>query len=92
MIDLLLQNGAIITMDARRQVLRNASVAVDGGKIVFVGPAQEAGRKYTAKKVIDCENHVMLPGLIDAHGHGGHSFLRFVVKDTMHWMPAMTHT
>jgi len=92
MIDLILQNGAIITMDEKRRVLKNASVAVDGGKIVFVGPAEEARQKYPAKKFIDCENHVMLPGFIDAHGHGGHSFLRFVVKDTMHWMPAMTHT
>jgi cytosine/adenosine deaminase-related metal-dependent hydrolase len=33
-----------------------------------------------------------MPGFIDAHGHGGHSAFRFVVKDTMYWMPAMTHT
>ncbi|MCL1930650.1 MAG: amidohydrolase family protein [Treponema sp.] len=92
MIDLILQNGTIITMDKKRQVLRNAGVAVDGGKIVCVGPAEEVSRTYTAKKIIDCENHVVLPGFIDVHGHGGHSFLRFVVKDTAHWMPAMTHT
>jgi len=92
MIDLILRNGTILTMDKNRRVLKNAGVAVDGGKILFVGSSEEIKNKYEAKKVIDCENHVIMPGFVDAHGHGGHSFLRFVVRDTMYWMPAMTHT
>ena len=92
MIDLILQNGTVITMDKKRRMLENASVAVDNGKILFIGSAEETKSKYASKKVIDCGNHVIMPGFVDAHGHGGHSFLRFVVKDTMYWMPAMTHT
>ena len=92
MIDLILLNGTALTMDKNRRIIKNAGIAADGGKILFVGSAEEVKNKYEAKKIIDCGNHVIMPGFVDAHGHGGHSFFRFVVKDTMYWMPAMTHT
>ena len=48
-------------------------VAVKGGKITFVG--DEATAKaggyldVTADKKVDLQGHVMLPGLVDGHGH-----------------------
>src|SRR3989337_1030690 len=35
--ELLVKNGLVITMDGARRVLRNASVAVDEGRIVEIG-------------------------------------------------------
>lgn len=91
MVDLILTNGIIVTMDPQRRVIENGAVVVTGNSITFVGDTQEALSKYHAKKIIDCSDHIIMPGLIDAHGHAGHSYTRFVVKDTQHWMPAMTY-
>ena len=92
MIDFLLSGGTVVTMDKTRRVIRNGAVAVDNGVILHAGEAGEVQAKYPAKETVDCSGQVIMPGFIDAHGHGGHSMFRFVVKDTRYWMPAMTHT
>ena len=89
--DLILKGGIVITMDSSRRVIPDGAVVVTGNSISFVGETAEALAKYEAPKVMDCSGHVIMPGLVDAHGHGGHSFTRFVVKETNNWMPAMTH-
>jgi 5-methylthioadenosine/S-adenosylhomocysteine deaminase len=77
-IDCLIDNGTVITMDPQRRVLENTSVAVHGGKIVEVGPAEEIGKKYNAKKTINARRRVVMPGLIDLHGHAGNALVKQV--------------
>ena len=91
MYDTLLINAVVITMDDKRRVLENGAVGIENGKIAFVGSTEE-GVKYGAKEVVDCKNHVVMPGFVDAHGHGGHSAFKSIVEDTSYWMPVMTHT
>ena len=92
MADYILSGGFVVTMDKGRRLIKNGAVAVDKGLIFEVGEAEEIKAKHSAKELIDCSGHVIMPGFIDAHGHAGHSAFRFVVKDTQYWMPAMTHT
>jgi cytosine/adenosine deaminase-related metal-dependent hydrolase len=93
MIDLLLSGGTVVTVDAERRVMRGGAVAVDGGHIVAVGPADEVGRQYQAARTIDCRGKAVLPGLIDAHGHGGHSLIKTLGSDTpTFWMRIVTPT
>src|SRR3954452_11681223 len=82
MIDLLLTGGTVVTVDADRRVLLDGAVAIDKGRIVAVGPADEIGQQYQAGKTIDCRGKAVLPGLIDAHGHGGHSLIKTIGADT----------
>ena len=91
MFDTLLINAYVITMDEKRRVLENGAVGIENGRISFVGDTEE-GKKFGAKEVIDCKNHVVMPGFVDAHGHGGHSAFKSIVEDTSYWMPVMTHT
>lgn len=91
MADLILKGGVVITMDGTRRILQDGAVVITGSRIDFVGETAEALARFTAPDVIDCAGHAVLPGLIDAHGHAGHSFTRFVIKETNNWMPAMTH-
>lgn len=91
MIDLLLLNGYVITMDQSRRIIENGAVAIDSGKIIDVGVSEEISRAYSARKTIDCTDQVIMPGFIDAHGHGGHDAFKSIVKDTSYWMPIMTH-
>lgn len=92
MIDLLLINGTVITMDEKRRIIENGIVAIYKGKIIDVGSSGSLKDKYEAEKIIDCTNHVVMPGFVDAHGHGGHSLFKSVVMETSYWMPVMTHT
>ena len=91
MMDLCLLHGTVITMDGSRRVIEDGLVAVNKGKVVAVDRADRA-HLYPALKTLDCTDHAVLPGLVDAHAHGGHSLLKNVVMDTSVWMPAMTHT
>lgn len=92
MIDLLMINGTVITMDKERRIIENGGVAVEKGRIIFVGTSDELKNKYQAEKTVDCTNKVIMPGLIDAHGHAGHSIFKSVIIESSYWMPVMTHT
>ncbi|MGG1659913.1 amidohydrolase family protein [Brevibacillus sp. NRS-1366] len=93
MIDLLLANGVVVTMDKERRVLPDGAVAIDKGRIVEVGPTAALQRTYEAKRVIDCNHHCILPGFIDAHGHGGHSLFKTIATENINdWMPIITNT
>nr|HMN31210.1 hypothetical protein [Caldilineaceae bacterium] len=91
MIDLLLTRGAVITVDPERRILDDGAVAIDGGRIVAVGPSEELEHTYAARKLVNCRYKLVMPGLVDAHGHGGHSLLKTIGADTPNvWMRVVT--
>lgn len=81
MIDLLITGGTLVTMDAQRRVIANGAVAIDRGRIVDAGPA-DAFKHLGARRTIDATRKIIMPGLIDAHGHGGHGLLKTIAADT----------
>lgn len=67
--DAIYVNGDILTMATKDPSYAEA-LAVEDGKIAFVGPKDEALKlKGDATKVIDLQGHTLLPGFIDGHGH-----------------------
>ncbi|MED3789352.1 amidohydrolase family protein [Peribacillus frigoritolerans] len=93
MIDLLLIHGTVITMDQNRRILQDGSVAIHQGRILAVDSTEKLKSKYEAVKVIDCSHQCILPGLIDVHGHGGHSMFKTIAMENIDfWMPIMTNT
>ncbi|MFF0345795.1 amidohydrolase family protein [Kribbella sp. NPDC004875] len=74
--DLLIRNAIVLTMDPDFRVLAPGAVAVRADRIVAVGPDAELGTAYRATREIDAEGQIALPGLIDSHGHGGHTLIR----------------
>ncbi|HEX5389414.1 MAG TPA: amidohydrolase family protein [Burkholderiaceae bacterium] len=89
-IDLLIDNGTVFTLDPQRRVLDNASVAVDGDRIVAVGDAAEMRARYAPRQTINAHRKAVLPGLIDSHAHAGHGMLRTMGTggDAGAWMKA----
>lgn len=91
-IDLILSRGTVITMDPARRVLEDAAVAIDDGRIHAIGPTSQIEASVDAERIIDCRGKVLLPGLIDTHGHGGHSLIKTIAADTPSlWMPIVTN-
>jgi len=75
-VDLLISGGTAVTMDDASTVLPDAALAVQGGRIVWVGPSSEAAGRFDAGRTIDADGHFVLPGLVDTHFHTGQQLLR----------------
>jgi 5-methylthioadenosine/S-adenosylhomocysteine deaminase len=64
--DVLISNGILITMDAGRRILRG-SIAVKGDRIAAIVP--DGGAAPAARRALDATNHLVIPGLVNAHDH-----------------------
>lgn len=86
-------NGLVITVDPNRRIIENGAVVVKDDRILDIGPSDSIIAEYgSAATIIDGRRKMILPGLIDVHGHAGHSMLTMLGYATRsNWMPLMTH-
>lgn len=75
MVDLLITNGTVVTMD-NPGILEGGAVAVDGTEIIDVGETDDLVDKYSADRSIDANGKAVLPGFIDCHVHVDDILLR----------------
>lgn len=76
----------LIPIEPANTVLDHQAVLIQGGRIAAIVPQSEADARYRAKEVIDLPTHVVLPGLINTHGHAAMSLFRGMADD----LPLMT--
>ena len=88
-VDILITGGAVITMDPERRVLDDGAVAIAGDRIVAVGPTAEVSARFRGRQVIDARRKIVMPGLIDGHGHAGHALTKSLGADSDDWYPAV---
>ncbi len=89
MSEILIKNGIVITMDADRRVLEGGWVWLRDGRISAVGSADDPIVENTAAQVIDARRMAVMPGMIDSHGHAGHSMVKtFGSGDGSLWVDA----
>jgi 5-methylthioadenosine/S-adenosylhomocysteine deaminase len=69
MVDLLIKNGIVFTMDDKNRVIRDGAVAVEGNRILDVGKTDEVAGKYKADETFDAKGRVVLPGFVNVHTH-----------------------
>jgi cytosine/adenosine deaminase-related metal-dependent hydrolase len=84
-LDVLIENGTILTMNSRNEIITEGIVAVREGLIVEVGTLEELKDKYEARKVIDASDSVVMPGLIDTYAHAGHSMIKGIWHPFRGW-------
>lgn len=65
---LALVGGKVVTMGPKG-ILEDGTVLIEGNRIVDVGPRSEIEVPFGVT-VINCEGHVVVPGLVDTHAHG----------------------
>jgi 5-methylthioadenosine/S-adenosylhomocysteine deaminase len=80
-VDLIVQNGTVVTMDATRRVIENGSIAISQGEIVAVGTAAEISQQFKSKQIINALGKVIIPGLINTHTHVPMSLFRGIADD-----------
>lgn len=82
MLDILILNGTVITVDAKHQVFQPGFVAIQGDSIVQMGPMEAMPEGLSAKKTIDAKGLAVMPGLIDGHGHAGHCLVKTMAESS----------
>jgi 5-methylthioadenosine/S-adenosylhomocysteine deaminase len=87
-VSLLVTHGTVITVDPDRRVIDDGAVAIDGPRIVAVGPASEIAARYRGADTIDASGSVVMPGLINTHTHAPMVLFRGLADDLalMDWL------
>jgi 5-methylthioadenosine/S-adenosylhomocysteine deaminase len=85
-VDILITGGTVVTMAGPN--LEHASVAIDKGVIVAVGPSAEIDREYSGKTTIRAGGMAVLPGFVNAHTHVPMTLFRGIADDRelMDWL------
>ncbi len=87
-VDLLVRGGTVVTMDADFRVFEDGAIAVRDGKLAAIGTSGDLAARYTAKRTLDARGAIIMPGLVNAHGHAAMSLFRGLADDRalMDWL------
>ena len=78
---ILIEHGVVATLDARRRVIRDGAVMIEGSRIIDVGETDELHRTYAAEHTINASRKLVIPGFIDCHVHLAQALIRGCADD-----------
>lgn len=78
----------VIPVDAVQSVLEHHAVIVDDDRIIAVVPQHAIPEWASAWPVVDCQQHALIPGLVNVHAHSSMNLLRGYADDhaLMPWL------
>ena len=87
-VSLIIANGIVITVDGTRRIVNPGSVAINGSAIVAIDTPQRIAEQFKAADTIDASGKVVMPGLINTHGHAAMVMYRGLGNDLalMDWL------
>ena len=74
MVDLLIRNCGVLTMDQDFAVLTDRDVAISGQRIEAIEPTGRIERE--AGRVIEARGQLLMPGLVNGHTHVGMAYFK----------------
>ncbi len=80
-VDTIIHAKWIIPVIPADTVFTDCSVIINDGQIVAIKPTNAVNHSYSAHTEHHLSNHVLMPGLINAHGHAAMSLLRGYADD-----------
>ena len=78
--DLLIENAAVLTMDAAWNLFEPGFLAVQGDSIAAAGPLSER-RAWDSRAVVDAAGMLLMPGFVNAHTHIAMAAFRGACED-----------
>lgn len=85
-VDLIIHARWIIPVEPANTTLEHHALAIRHGRIVAVLPEREARERFSARREVILDRHVLMPGLVNLHCHAAMTLLRGLADD----MPLMT--
>ena len=64
-----IKNATIVTGDNGRTILYDSAIAIDGGRIVAVGPTAEVVAANASAEMVEGGGKAVFPGLVNCHTH-----------------------
>lgn len=78
---ILIENGAIVTVNDQQQVYTQGYVFIEDDLITAVSPGPAPSSLHKADTVIDANLMAVMPGMVNAHTHLFQTFLRGLADD-----------
>lgn len=87
-VDSLISAKWIVPVEPDDTIFEDHTLVIHEGKILDLLPAVEALQKYRAEAVHELPDHVLIPGLINAHTHSAMTLFRGLADDLplMDWL------
>lgn len=80
-VDLIIHAKWILPVIPKNTLLQDCSLVIDKKRIVAIKPSDNIHQHYQATEEYQLDHHVLMPGLINAHGHAAMSLLRGYADD-----------
>jgi 5-methylthioadenosine/S-adenosylhomocysteine deaminase len=86
--DIIISGGTILTLDENDTKIQNGALVIKGDTIIAVGKAEEIEKSFSGRRIIDAQNCVVMPGLINSHTHAAMTCFRGLADDLelMDWL------
>ncbi len=86
--DTLVRCGLLLTQDDERTAIADAGLALAGGLVLAVGPYAAVAAAHAPAGMLDLSGCLVLPGLVNTHGHAPMTLLRGLADDKplMPWL------
>jgi 5-methylthioadenosine/S-adenosylhomocysteine deaminase len=79
--DLMISGGLVLTFDDADRIFADGAVAIDGSRIVAVGPRSEVEAHWRARRTVPARDRIVIPGLINSHNHTPLMVTRGMIED-----------
>ncbi len=79
--DTLITGATLLTMDSQRRLIEDGALGIRGEKIAWVGARAELPEVVEARERLEMPGKVLMPGLINTHGHIAMTLFRGYVHD-----------
>ncbi|WP_462116361.1 TRZ/ATZ family hydrolase [Lysobacter xanthus] len=86
--DVLIEAGWVVPVEPHGAVWADHAVAVQGDRIVAIGPTAELRARFEPVEVVSRPGSVVIPGLVNSHTHNPMTLLRGIADDLplMEWL------
>lgn len=80
-VDLIMEGEVVVTMDDDRPLIDQGAVAVAAGRIVAIDSQRNLLAAYDAETLLPGDGMVLMPGLVNGHGHTAMVLFRGLADD-----------
>lgn len=75
-VDALIHARWVATVDDNDKILENHTVAIQDQRIEAIIPHEDARQRYFSNNEVTLNDHLLIPGLINTHGHAAMTLMR----------------
>jgi len=80
--DLVIRAPWLLPLDGSHEPIADGAIAIEGELIVAVGSASDIDARFEAASTVNLPEHILMPGLVNAHGHAAMTLLRGSSEDS----------